>query len=74
MDWRRNDRLGRRGSVSRIWKQGWQILRAIWANTNADANTHSYGNANAVHGAMHTNAKAAIYSLAAALTYSLTRL
>ena len=42
MDWRSNDRLGRRRSVSRIWKQGRQILRSIRPYAYANSHGHTY--------------------------------
>jgi hypothetical protein len=48
-----------------------EILRAIWSFTNTDsyADTKSYSYS--MHREMHTNAKAASYSRAAALAHSI---
>ena len=49
-----------------------QILRSIRSHPHANSDSYAYSNPNAVHGQMHTNAKAASHSSAAALAHSLT--
>jgi len=69
MDRQRNDCVGwiRR----RLFEHWREILRAIWSFTNTDsyADTKSYSYS--MHREMHTNAKAASYSRAAALVHSI---
>ena len=83
MDWRSNDRLGRRRSVSRIWKQGRQILRSIrpYAYANSHGHTynyshsysysHTYSHTDPLHREMCTHPQATSYSRTTALVYGI---